>query len=87
MVVEGLLRTDQLVALKQRGEVRSISSALAEVDSEAGRARLSAHLASRPFPHFEPDPDAAGVVIKIDEDGTRTRGRFVNRTFQTADDR
>lgn len=43
-------------------------------------------LESRPFPHFEPCQDEAGIVVRIDEDGTRTRTRtrFINRTFVAA---
>lgn len=30
---------------------------------------------------FEPDPDTAGAVVRIDPDGTRTHGRLVGRRF------
>jgi len=45
-----------------------------------GRERLAAYLATRPFPRFEA-ADAPGLLVKLDADGTRTRGRFVNRQF------
>jgi len=52
-----------------------------EVES-AGRERLQSVLNSLPFPHFEGVPGNPLQVWKIDEDGTRTRGHFVNRQFQ-----
>jgi hypothetical protein len=54
------------------------------VDTDAGRDRLRDYLDSRPFPHFEACPDDAGMLIQIEADGTRTRGRFVNRLFVAA---
>ncbi|MGH9605105.1 MAG: hypothetical protein ACRD3N_05335 [Terracidiphilus sp.] len=38
-------------------------------------------LAQKPFPHFEAHPGLPDVLVRIDEDGRRTVGRFVNRTF------
>jgi hypothetical protein len=60
-----------------------MSECLKTVDSPAGRARLSAVLAARPYPHFEP-ADEPGLLLRIEEDGTRTTGRFVNREFRPA---
>lgn len=87
-VVERFLRTDQALALKRRGEARPLS-ALLDLKSEAAQrefaADFEAHIESRPYPHFEVAPDAPGLLIKIDEDGTRTLGRFVNREFRAAE--
>jgi hypothetical protein len=82
--VEPLLRGDRALSLLQAGEARALSDAVAEADSDEGRQRLKTYLSRRPFPHFEACADEPGVVIKIDEDGTRTRGRFVNREFVAA---
>jgi hypothetical protein len=79
---ELVLRTDALLRLKQRGETRALSECLESVDTDEGRKRVAAHLASRPYPHFEPAPGRAGYLVKIDEDGTRRTGRFVNREFK-----
>jgi hypothetical protein len=81
--VESVLRTDSVLRLKQRGEAVPLSACLGMVDSRAGRARVKAHLAGRPFPHFE-TASRAGFIVKIDEDGKRTIGRFVNRVFRPA---
>jgi ParD-like antitoxin of type II bacterial toxin-antitoxin system len=82
--VESVLRTDSVLRLKQRGETVPLSDCLRTVDTKAGRARMKAHLAERPFPHFEQAVDRTGFLVKIDEDGKRTVGRFVNRVFRTA---
>lgn len=84
--VESLLRADSALALKKRGEARPLSACLKSVNTRAGQARLSAVLAARPYPRFEPAP-ASGMLVKIDEDGTRTIGRFVNREFRPAKSR
>ena len=82
--VEPLLRGDEALRLKQRGEAVPLSELLQSVDSKAGHDRVSAHLRTRPFPHFEPAPGRPGLLVKIDEDGKRTLGRFVNRQFRPA---
>jgi hypothetical protein len=61
-------------------EVRPLSAYLADVDTRRGRERLAAYLATQPFPRFEA-ADERGLLVKVDADGTRTRGRFVNRQF------
>jgi len=80
--IEALLDGTRALALRRAGAVRPLSECLASVDSEDGRHRVRAYLHSRPFPHYEPAPDAPGLLVRIDADGTRTRGRFVGREFQ-----
>jgi hypothetical protein len=58
-----------------------LSACLKSVNTRAGQARLSAVLAARPYPHFEP-AEASGLLVKVEEDGSRTIGRFVNREFR-----
>ena len=79
--VEGVLRIEQAQSLKRRGDLPTLMETLA--DTADNRAKVRAHLASRPFPHFERDAD--GVLVKIDEDGTRTRGRMLGRKFQATE--
>lgn len=80
--VEPLLRGDKALALRRSGNARPLSEALEVVDSDEGRERVRDYLAAQPFPRFEAAPDHPGLLIKIDEDGSRTLGRFVNREFQ-----
>jgi hypothetical protein len=82
--VESLLRTDNVIRLKQRGDVRPLSECVRSVDTDAGRRRTATYLATRPYPHFEAATDRPGYVVKIDADGTRVEGRFVNRQFRPA---
>lgn len=82
--IEPLLRGDRALALQRSGTARSLAESIQSVDTAVGHARVRGYLESRPFPHFEPCEDEAGMLVRIDEDGTRTRGRFVNREFVAA---
>jgi hypothetical protein len=82
--IEPLLRGDRALALQRSGTERSLAESIQSADSDVGRDRVRVYLESRPFPHFEPCPDEAGMLVRIDEDGTRTRGRFINRAFVDA---
>jgi hypothetical protein len=63
--VESLLRADTALALKKRGEALPLSACLKSVNTRAGKARLSAVLAARPYPHFEP-AETPGLLVKIE---------------------
>jgi ParD-like antitoxin of type II bacterial toxin-antitoxin system len=84
--LEPLLRGDRALALRQAGGIRPLSEAIADVDTPAGKRRVYEYLQSRPFPHFEPVGGKSGLLRKIDEDGTETIGRFVNRVFEPVSD-
>jgi len=81
--IEPLLQGDQVLALCRQGNARPLSECLKTVDSPEGRTRLSSFLQTEPFPHFEPHPKKPGLLVRIEADGRRTIGRFVNRQFQT----
>jgi hypothetical protein len=85
--VEPMLRGDRLLRLKQRGDAVPLSRLLETVDTRVGRDRLKALLAARPFPRFEPAKGRPGLLVRIDADGKRSLGRFVNREFRVADHR
>lgn len=80
--VDLLLEGQQVLALCQSATARPLSALLDSVDSPEGRKRVTDFLQSQPFPHFEPDPDRPGMLVRIDADGQRTVGRFVNRVFR-----
>lgn len=80
--VELHLRAAEALRLKRQGEAQPLSELLSSVGSPAGRKRLARYLGTRPFPHFEVATGRRGLVVKIDQDGTRTVGRFVNREFR-----
>jgi hypothetical protein len=83
--IEPFLQGAQSLALRRAGAARPLSACLESVDSPEGRRRVAEHLASLPFPHYEPAPDSPGLLVRIDADGTRTLGRFVNRQFEAAE--
>ena len=80
--IEPLLQGDVALALCRTGTAKPLSACLESVDSAKGRRRLAEYLAARPYPHYEPSPDSPGLLVRIEEDGRRTVGRFVNRRFQ-----
>lgn len=82
--LEGVLRGDEALRLKRRGEAVPLSKLLETVDTKAGRGRVKAQQAALPFPHFEPAPGRKGWLVRIDTNGKRTVGRFVNREFRPA---
>jgi hypothetical protein len=47
-----------------------------------GRSRVAAYLQSQPLPHYRPYAGRSGILERIDEDGIRTVGRFVNRKLK-----
>ena len=79
--IEPLLRGEEALALRRSDDAKPLSDCLQSVDSPEGRQRVAEHLKSRPYPHYEP-ADSPGVLIRIDADGKRTPGRFINRQFQ-----
>ncbi len=82
--VETLLRGDQMLALCKAGKAKPLSECLKSIDSAEGGRRLAEHLQSLPYPHYEPLADASGLLVRIEANGKRTTGRFVNRKFQEA---
>ena len=83
--IEPLLEGSRALALRQSGAAVPLSACLASVDSAEGRKRVVEFLASRPFPHYEPASGGTGSLIRVEEDGTRTLGRFVDREFQAVE--
>lgn len=80
--IELALRIDSVLRLKRQGGARPLSDCLRSVHTKEGRRRLATYLAAQPYPHFEPAADRPGFILKVDQDGTRTIGRFVNREFR-----
>jgi hypothetical protein len=82
--VEPLLQGAQALALCRNAAARPLSACLDSVDSPVGRRRVAGFLRTQPYPHYEPAPDAPGLLVRIEAGGKRTLGRFVNRQFQAA---
>ena len=62
-----------------------ISECLAMVGTDEGRERLAQYLETRPYPHYQVVDDRPGLLVRIEQDGTRTIGRFVDREFQAVE--
>jgi hypothetical protein len=80
--IEPLLQGNQASALSKKAAVRPLSTCLESVDSPVGNRRVAKYLETQPFPHYEPTQDEPGLLVRIEANGTRTLGRFVNRQFQ-----
>lgn len=79
--VEPLLNGKQVLSLRRSAETQTLFEALAMVDTPAGRKRVEDVIATRPYPHFKQCPGHPELIIRIDEDGAETTGRFINRRF------
>lgn len=81
--LEALLTDEQGAALLQADGTRAVWQRLERVDSKEGRRRVQEHLRRGPYPRYKA-AEKPGMLIRIDEDGTETVGRFVNRRFQAS---
>jgi len=82
---ETVMRLPEILALRKAGAGRPLSECLADAGTPKGNRRVADYLKTRPFPHYETDPETPGSLVRIDENGTRTRGRFINRRFVEKD--
>lgn len=87
MALEDVLGHREARELKRRGLHVPLEQAVAFAESAEGRAQVRAHLDARGTPRYEVDPERPGGVIRLEADGTRTRGRFVRRVFVAEDAR
>jgi hypothetical protein len=62
------------------------SEAMRNASSEAGQQRALEHLRKLGGPRYSVDSSRRGGILRIDADGSRTRGRFVRRRFIVAPD-
>ena len=79
--IEHLLNGKDVHRLRAAAPPPQLSEVLAAVNTPAGRARLQAVLEAEPFPHFRPIPGEHRLFERIDEDGTKTIGRVIDREF------
>ncbi|KLU04980.1 hypothetical protein RISK_002973 [Rhodopirellula islandica] len=79
--IEPLLRGDRSMLLQRSGSERSLSQAIADVDTAKGRKQVDAYLEKRPYPHYKPVHGNQELLRRVEADGTETIGRFVERQF------
>lgn len=80
--IEPLLQGSKALALCRNASARPLSACLESVDSPEGRGRVAEFLQTQPYPHYEPAAEMPGLLVRIEADGKRTLGRFVNRQFK-----
>lgn len=79
--VERVLGHDQIAELKREAGMPEFLDAMRKVSSEAGQRRALDHIRKLGGARYTLDPARRGELIRIDSDGSRTRGRFVRRKF------
>lgn len=79
--LELLLEGKKALELSRASASVSLSELLDVVDTPKGREMFRVYLESEPFPHYESHPTSPDLLVRIDADGTRTAGRFVDRVF------
>lgn len=79
--VEQVLGHGQIAALKRQAGMPEFSDAMRKASSEAGQRRALEHIRKLGGPRYSLDPAGRGAILRIDADGSRTRGRFVRRRF------
>jgi hypothetical protein len=84
--IDPVLDGVQAMAMSRRGAALPVAQAVAEVDTPVGHQRLAQHLAAVAFPHYAAHPQRAGLLVRIEADGTRTVGRFQQRVFTPVPD-
>jgi hypothetical protein len=80
--VEPLLSGDRALALRRSGDQQPLSELVATVDASVGRQRVIDLLAAQPFPHYEPAVGQSGYLLRIEENGQRTVGKFLQGEFR-----
>jgi len=83
--IEPLLEGAQALALRNAGKAVPLSQCLEAVGTAEGNHLLRDHLDSLSYPHYEPAPGDPGLLVRVEADGTRTAGRFVNRQFKASE--
>lgn len=87
-----LLSGERVLALRQCGDARPLFELLTTVDAPEGHRRVAEYLTTQPFPHYVSAPEGEGLgrkglLVRIEEDGKRTVGKFVGGKFCPAKSR
>ena len=80
-VLEAVLSHDAVVLMKTAARVRDVDELLARANTPQGRQRALAEIARHKGPVYSSDPSQPGVIVETRSDGSKRRGRFVNRRF------
>jgi hypothetical protein len=80
-VMEGVLTHDAIVTVKEASRVKKLDELLNMVSTPEGKTRALAEIRRHKGPTYSVEPGAPGVIIESLPDGSKRRGRFVNRRF------
>lgn len=80
-VLEAVLSHDAVLLMKAAARVRDVDELLARANTPQGRQRALAEIARHKGPIYSSDRSRPGVIIETRSDGSRRRGKFVNRRF------
>jgi hypothetical protein len=76
------LRSDNLASkILELNDAKMAELVLDAVNSTVGRDRLARYLQVQPYPHYEVHPTNHDLVVRIEEDGSRVLGHFVDKEF------
>jgi hypothetical protein len=90
--IEGLLTSADAHSLKRsKGSISkaipdsarrlAVATAIAQALDSSSHIGLAERVAPNDRPRYGSDPAFPGLVVRVDPDGTRTPGRFVDRQF------
>jgi hypothetical protein len=79
--IEHLMNGRNIHHIRSSAPPPKLSEVMSSINTPVGRARLQAVLDAKPFPHFRAVPGERTLMERIEEDGTRTIGRFIQREF------
>ena len=85
--MELFLDGQQVLSLSRTAGAKPLTDLVAVVGTPKGREIFRSYLEGEPFPHYEAHPTNVGWLIRTEENGSRTIGRFVNRVFVAAADK
>jgi hypothetical protein len=83
-VLESALTLPSVGKLKDLGREPDLQKAIAAAETPAGKEKVKAYLRKTGTPKYSSDPENPGGVIQHLPDGTRVRGRFIDRQFVAA---
>jgi|CXWL01.1.fsa_nt_gi hypothetical protein len=81
LVTENLGRRDRAPAPATPVSIEAIEALLSSIADSSDRSRVRAEIESRGFPLYEADADDPNLIVQVEADGRRTRGRYLNRQF------
>jgi hypothetical protein len=79
--VDRLFDGGQIDRLQKAANSPAVGELLEVVDTPRGREMFQAFLEHEPYPHYRAHSERKGLLVRTEENGVETIGRFVNREF------